>query len=156
MNSGELRAVLGAFPTGVAVVTTVDRKGSRVGLTVNSFASLSLDPPLISWALRAQSPSLTTFQSCGRFIVNILSAEQQALSTRFASPVADKFSGVPVRSSACDLPLIERCSAYLQCLVERSISIGDHVLFVGKVFAAESSSRAPLGVCRGRYFVPEL
>src|SRR5215510_3233039 len=93
----DLRHALGAYATGVAIVSTLDAQGEPVGITVNSFASLSLDPPLILWSLNAKSPSRASFDQASHFAVNVLSAEQVDLSRRFASRTAQKFSAVPMR-----------------------------------------------------------
>ncbi len=85
LDTGAVRAALGVFATGVTIVTCTDSQGAPVGLTVNSFAALSLEPPLVLWSLRAESPSLATFEAASHFAVNVLAEGQVELSRRFAS-----------------------------------------------------------------------
>jgi flavin reductase (DIM6/NTAB) family NADH-FMN oxidoreductase RutF len=146
------KRALSAVPTGVAVVTSCARDGRYIGLTVNSLASISLEPPLVSWALRLNSPILDEFRARQAFVVNLLSAEQASLSARFASAVAERFDRVGIAPSRAGLPRIEGCAAYLECTLHADFIVGDHALFVGAVHAAESSDKAALGYCRGRYF----
>lgn len=146
------RRVMGSIPTGVAVVTSADAGGAFVGLTVNSLASLSLDPPLVTWALRLESPLVSAFRSRGAFVVNLLAVDQQALSRRFASPSADRFDALDTTVTHDGLPRIEGAAAYLECVVHRDLAVGDHVLFVGTVRMATATGRRMLGYCAGRYF----
>ncbi len=146
-----LRHALGVFPTGVTVVTTLAEDGACVGLTVNSFNSLSLDPPLIMWALVRRSVNLPAFQSAERFAVNILADDQVAISRRFASHVAEKFRGVPIEAGIGGVPLIEGCAAHIECRTHSSHPGGDHILFIGRVERVQTHDRAPLVFVGGRY-----
>ena len=110
-DSRVLRSALGQFATGVTVVTTRAPGGAFVGLTVNSFSALSLEPPLILWSLRCSSPSLPVFEKAERFVVNVLAEAQVEVSRRFASPQADKFEGVPHAENAWGLPLLHCATA---------------------------------------------
>jgi flavin reductase (DIM6/NTAB) family NADH-FMN oxidoreductase RutF len=128
------RRALGFFPTGVAIMTTVDRDGTPVGLTCNSFSSVSLEPPLVLWSLRSQSRLLDVFRQAGRFAINVLSEGQKDLSTRFASSaLTDKFAGVPYVPGVLGVPLIESSGARFECSLHAEHTLGDHVLFIGKV-----------------------
>jgi flavin reductase (DIM6/NTAB) family NADH-FMN oxidoreductase RutF len=130
----EFRNALGNFPTGVAVITTTGADGRPVGLTCNSFSSVSLDPPLVSWGLRINSKNLDTFQKAGAFAINILAEDQKDLSNRFASSsIADKFEGVAWRPGLNGLPVIEDCVATFECVKFAEHVAGDHVLFLGEV-----------------------
>ena len=130
----EFRNALGSFPTGVAIITTTGADGRPVGLTCNSFSSVSLDPPLVSWGLRINSKSLETFQKAGAFAINILAEDQKDLSGRFASSsIADKFEGVAWRPGLNGLPVIEDCVATFECDKFAEHVAGDHVLFLGQV-----------------------
>lgn len=130
----EFRNALGNFPTGVAVITTTGADGRPVGLTCNSFSSVSLEPPLVSWSLRINSKSLETFQKAGAFAINILAEDQKDLSGRFASSsIADKFEGVAWRPGLKGLPVIEDCVATFECDKFAEHVAGDHVLFLGQV-----------------------
>ncbi|MFT3821404.1 MAG: flavin reductase family protein [Rubrivivax sp.] len=152
-DARELRHALGRFATGVTIVTTLDAQGQRVGLTVNSFASLSLEPPLVMWALRALSPSLPAFQGDAGFAVNVLAQDQIELSRRFASHhVVDRFAAGRWHAGAgSGLPLLEGAAAVLECERVSSQTAGDHVLFIGRVLGFSQSDRPPLVFRQGRY-----
>ena len=149
----ELRHALGRFATGVTIVTTLDAEGQRVGLTVNSFASLSLEPPLVMWALRALSPSLPAFQAGAGFAVNVLAQDQIELSRRFASHHAgDRFAaGRWSAGTSGGLPLLDGAAAVLECERVSAQPAGDHVLFIGRVLGFGQSDRPPLVFRQGRY-----
>ena len=128
-----LRQSLGQFATGVTVVTARGIDGRFVGLTVNSFASVSLDPPLILWSLMADSKLLPAFEACSYFAVNVLAENQVDISRRFAGSRTDKFSGLDLRVGAGDTPLIVVCCATFECRRETQHPGGDHVIFIGHV-----------------------
>ncbi|MBN9462593.1 MAG: flavin reductase family protein [Burkholderiales bacterium] len=151
IDTRALRRALGCFPTGVTIVTTLGADGAFVGLTVNSFNSLSLDPPLILWSLSTHSTSLRAFESAEHFAVNILADDQAAISRRFALRGPNKFHEVAVHAGLGGVPLIEGCAAYIECRAHSSMPAGDHVLFVGRVERVRTSGRAPLVYIGGRY-----
>ncbi|HVZ42215.1 MAG TPA: flavin reductase [Ramlibacter sp.] len=137
-----LRSALGTFPTGVAVMTTKGADGRPVGLTCNSFNSVSLDPPLVSWSLRLASSNLQAFTASDAFTVNILAEDQTELSSRFArKDIADKFAGVPWREGLGGAAVLEGCVASFQCEKFAAHVAGDHVLFLGKVVRFEHGGR---------------
>lgn len=146
-----LRRAFGCFPTGVTVVTTRTADGNFAGLTVNSYTSLSLEPPLILWALASHSTSLRAFESAKHFAVNILAEDQAALSRRFASRARDKFHDVATRPGIGGAPLLEGCSAHIECRMHSAQPGGDHVLFVGQVVRVDVLARTPLVYVGGRY-----
>jgi flavin reductase (DIM6/NTAB) family NADH-FMN oxidoreductase RutF/DNA-binding IclR family transcriptional regulator len=150
-----LRQVLGAFVTGVTVITTLDSQGRPHGLTANSFSSVSLDPPLILWSQSLTAPSHPVFRDAERFVVNILADDQVEVSQRFARGGADKFAGCATRPGLGGVPLIEGCSAYLECRRMDSFPGGDHVVFLGQVERIERSGRQPLVFGGGRYLVAQ-
>lgn len=151
-DSRALRSALGQFATGITVVTTRAPGGAFVGLTVNSFSALSLEPPLILWSLRCSSPSLPVFEAVDRFVVNVLAEAQVEVSRRFASPQADKFEGVAHAENAWGLPLLHGASAWFECrTVSRQIA-GDHCLFIAEVERFTLSEAAPLLFHAGGYF----
>jgi flavin reductase (DIM6/NTAB) family NADH-FMN oxidoreductase RutF len=151
-DARELRNALGTFPTGVAVVTTRAPSGAFVGLTINSFSSLSLEPPLVLWALQLASPSLGAFDRARHFAVNILAEGQVELSKRFASQLPNKFSDLEVHAGLEGLPLIAGCAARLECRAAARHNGGDHVLFIGQVERFEYDARKrPLVFYAGRY-----
>jgi flavin reductase (DIM6/NTAB) family NADH-FMN oxidoreductase RutF len=128
------RQLLGCFPTGVAVITARAADGRPVGLTCNSFSSVSLEPPLVLFSLRKASKLLGTFRDAEGFAINILSEKQDALSGRFASSrIEDKFEGVDWHAGALDLPVIGDCLASFECSTYACHAAGDHVVFIGEV-----------------------
>jgi flavin reductase (DIM6/NTAB) family NADH-FMN oxidoreductase RutF len=147
-----LRQVLGVFPTGVTVMTTCAEDGHFVGVTVNSFNSLSLDPPLILWSLSRRSGSLRPFQAASHFAVNVLAQDQAAVSRRFASRAIDKFRDVEVDVGLGGVPLVGGCAAYIECRTWSSQPAGDHVLFIGRVQRVQASGRPPLVFSGAGYF----
>jgi len=151
-DSLTLRRTLGAFTTGVTVVTLVDDAGRWQGLTVNSFNSVSLNPPLILWSLGLGTPGFEAFQNAERFVVNILAADQVAVSQRFATSIADKFAGIPVRRGLGGAPLLEGCVAALECCTETLYPGGDHIIFIGRVERLHHDpERPPLLYYQGCY-----
>ncbi|MDR7096988.1 flavin reductase family protein [Hydrogenophaga laconesensis] len=147
----DLRQALGAFGTGVTVVTTLDTASRPVGVTANSFNSVSLDPPIVLWSLRTSSPSLPAFDACGRFVINVLTLEQVPLSRRFATPVPDKFNGVPHEPGQQGLPVLTDCAAVFECRTEQRLEVGDHILYLGRVEAFHHRPGPALLFCQGRY-----
>ncbi|MDQ7954985.1 MAG: flavin reductase [Pseudomonadota bacterium] len=128
------RSALGSFPTGVAIITTTGPDGNPIGLTCNSFSSVSLDPPLVSWGLRLASKSLEAFRQSGAFAINVLAEDQKELSARFASgAIADKFDGVAWTQGHRGLPVIAGSVATFECDKFAEHLAGDHVLFLGQV-----------------------
>lgn len=146
-----LRRAFGCFPTGVTVVTTRVPDGRFVGLTVNSYTSLSLDPPLILWALGSGSASLRAFESATHFAVNILAEDQAWISRRFATRSHDKFHGVASRPGIDGVPLLEGCAAHIECRTHSLQPAGDHLLIVGQVERIDVLARSPLVYVNGRY-----
>lgn len=133
-DSRAFRDALGSFPTGVAVITAVDAQGEPVGLTCNSFSSVSLDPPLVAWGLRLSSKNLAAFRHASAFAINILAEDQKELSARFASSsITDKFTGVSWSPGYLGLPVIGECVASFECDKFAEHIAGDHVLFLGRV-----------------------
>jgi 3-hydroxy-9,10-secoandrosta-1,3,5(10)-triene-9,17-dione monooxygenase reductase component len=146
-----LRKALGHFATGVTVVTTRGISGDFAGLTVNSFSSLSLSPPLVMWSIALSAASFTTFETCSHFIVNVLAEDQIQLAERFAQSGGDKFKDLLVRESIAGTPLLDGVAASFVCRVASHYPGGDHSILIGEVLAYEQSERAPLLYVRGRY-----
>jgi flavin reductase (DIM6/NTAB) family NADH-FMN oxidoreductase RutF len=141
--SSTLRSALGAFATGVTIVTARNPQGEPVGLTCNSFAALSLSPPLVTWALQAASPSRTAFEQASHFAVNVLSNQQRSLAERFAKRSAQKFDGVAL-TSAHGLPFLHGAIAMFECKLVSAQVHGDHVLFIGEIAHFEQHPGDPL------------
>jgi 4-hydroxyphenylacetate 3-hydroxylase, reductase component len=150
-NPTAFRTALGRFVTGVTVVTTRDADGEPVGLTANSFNSVSLDPPLVLWSLARRSRSLAAFESASHFAVNVLSIEQKAISDRFARPSDDRFDGVDWFPGAGGAPVLKGCAAVFECLSEQRYEGGDHVIFLGRVERFDHENRVPLAYHAGGY-----
>lgn len=146
-----LRTALGRFTTGVTIATCRDTLGQPVGLTANSFNSLSLDPPLVLWSLRAASPALPAFESASHFAVNVLAEAQVALSRRFASPMPDRFAQGQWADGVGGVPVLAGCSAVFECTMHSHQRLGDHVLFVGEVVAMHEAALPPLVFQAGHY-----
>jgi 3-hydroxy-9,10-secoandrosta-1,3,5(10)-triene-9,17-dione monooxygenase reductase component len=155
IDKKEFRSALGAFATGVTIVTTC-HEGVDVGLTANSFNSVSLDPPMVLWSLGKTSLSLPHFAAASHFAVHVLSDDQEPLSARFATRGADKFGGVAFHRGHHELPLLTGCVARFQCRKLFEYEGGDHVIFVGEVVAFDHASKQPLLFHGGRYAVAAL
>ncbi|MCC2632239.1 MAG: peptidase [Ramlibacter sp.] len=147
----EFRAALGCFATGVTVITTLAPDGSPVGLTANSFNSVSLDPPMVLWSLARKAWSLPVFLQAQHWAVHVLAADQEALSNRFARAGEDKFAGLALETSRHGIPLLAGCAARFECRTALRQEGGDHIIFLGQVEAFERADRAPLVFLSGRY-----
>jgi len=151
IDARAFRTALGNFATGVTIVTTRSAEGDDVGITANSFNSVSLDPPMILWSLGRKAWSLPAFLQCPYFAVHVLAADQDDLSQRFAKQGADKFAGLPIERGEGNVPLLTGCSARFHCRTEFMYEGGDHIIFVGKVLSFDTGTRAPLLYHAGRY-----
>jgi flavin reductase (DIM6/NTAB) family NADH-FMN oxidoreductase RutF len=149
----DLRNCLGTFVTGVTIVTTLDAGGSPVGITANSFSSVSLEPPLVLWSQALSARSFPTFRDADRFIINILAEDQAHLSKRFAQAGEDKFANTAIRKGIGGLPIIDGCSAFLECVKEATYPGGDHAVQLGRVENFERTELHPLAFHAGRYMV---
>lgn len=148
----EFRGALGRFATGIAVVAATTPEGEAIGLTVSSFNSVSLDPPLILWSLSLDSPNLLAFRNASHYSVNILAADQREISDRFASRRGDRFAGLAWTAGLGDAPLIAGCCAWFECANEAQYPGGDHLIFVGHVERfALGQADSPLIFHSGRY-----
>lgn len=147
----DLRRAFGMFPTGVTIVTTRHPEGHPIGLTCNSFSSVSLTPPLILWSLSIYSPNLQAFLQAPYFAVNILANDQEPLSRRFASRIADRFEGIDWSEGEGSTPLIGGAAAQIQCRNEARHYSGDHVILIGQVVRYLYRDVEPLVFSRGAY-----
>lgn len=153
-SARDFRAALGMFATGVTIVTARNAEGLPVGLTANSFNSVSLSPPLVLWSLARSAGSMPDFERGSHYAINILAADQRALAERFASKtVVDRFSGVAFREGAGGAPILEGSAAVFECFNRSRYEEGDHVIFVGEVERCGRRTGAqPLIFHGGRYF----
>jgi 3-hydroxy-9,10-secoandrosta-1,3,5(10)-triene-9,17-dione monooxygenase reductase component len=150
------RNALGNFATGVTVVTARDRSGYDVGVTANSFNSVSLDPPLVLWSLDRRTRSFGTFDQAAWFVINVLAADQVALSRRFARRTeGGKFDGVRFTRGRGGAPILAGCAAHFLCRKGYSYDGGDHQILVGEVRAYQDHGRPALMFYRGKYAVPD-
>ena len=131
-DSAKFRQVLGHFPTGVTVVAAT-HEGTPVGLAVGSFASLSLEPPLVVFGIGRQSTTWPKIRAAGCFCVSILADDQEDVSRVFASKSTDKFAGIGWRRSGNGSPVVTGALAYVDCRIEQEIEAGDHHLVIGAV-----------------------
>ena len=139
------RDALGRFTTGVTIVTTRTRSGHRCGVTVNSFSSLSLDPPLVLWSLARGSSSHSAFEEAAHFVVHVLAEDQEPLARQFARSGIDRFAGIAVEDGPEGLPMLPDAAARFECRTLCRHWGGDHVIFVGQVEAfALAADRRPL------------
>lgn len=151
LDPRELRDVLGHFATGVAVVTTCDARNAPVGMTVNSFASVSLDPAEILWSIASSAPSRDAFATHRAFAVNVMPEDYKEQTLQFARPSDNKFDGVAWRRGWRDVPVLDAAIATLECDVKDMIRSGDHEIIVGSVRAMDRSDGNPLLFFRGQF-----
>jgi len=147
----DFRNALGTYATGVTVITAAGPGGKPYGLTCNSFASVSLNPPLVLWSLVVYSSSLTVFQNASHFTVNVLGASQQELANRFAKSSDDKFAGLDWSPGLGNAPVLAESVANFQCRSVNRYYGGDHVIFLGAVEAYSYNREEPLLFARGTY-----
>jgi flavin reductase (DIM6/NTAB) family NADH-FMN oxidoreductase RutF len=145
------RNALGSFATGVTIVTARDDSGKPVGLTANSFNSVSLDPPMVLWSLSLHSGSLSVFRDADNWAVHVLAADQQTMSDRFARPGRDKFDGLEMADGPEGAPLLEGCAARFGCRARFEYEGGDHAIFLGEVIDFDRREAEPLIYHGGQY-----
>ena len=147
------RDACGHFATGVVVATCLDGSGAPAGVTVNSFTSVSLQPPLILFCLDNEAYSKQVFADVDRFAINMLSGAQQELSTAFARSQSDRFDGVAYTEGRAGVPLLTGALCHLECTVEHRYPGGDHEIIVGRVtdLSIERPDERPLIYYKGRY-----
>lgn len=152
-SAGDFRAALGLFATGVTIVTARAADGSLIGLTANSFNSVSLEPPLVLWSLAKRAGSLPVFAKGSHYAINILAADQKALAQRFASKGLDKYEGVAFTEGSGGAPVLAGVAASFECFNRSQYDEGDHVIFVGQVErCASDAAKSPLIFHGGRFF----
>ncbi|KQU83246.1 flavin reductase [Mesorhizobium sp. Root102] len=155
-DSGEFRRALGSFLTGVTIVTTVSAEGEPRGFTANSFASVSLEPPLVLVCIAKKALGHSAFSTSKGFAINILSESQKAQSGIFASKAADKFATVTWQPGQSGNPLIDGSVAVFDCAMHKLVDAGDHSILIGRVRDFSHNGAQPLGYCRGTYVTPGL
>ena len=156
MDAYDFRQLCGRLATGIAVVTARDTAGRPAGMTVNSFASVSLDPPLVSIALDHAASMHGVLQASEQYTINILESHQEALSRRFASGQADRFEGIGFPPDANGRIVLDGTLAHLSCERVAAVPAGDHTIFIGRVVGGAAAEHGrPLLYYRGGYADPE-
>lgn len=135
----------------MTVVTSVGENGKPVGLVVNSFSSVSLDPPQILWSIGLKSPSRRAFCEHAGFAVNIMGADSKEETLRFCTPSEDKFADVDWSPGHFGVPVLHSAIATLECRTEQRIISGDHEIFIGRVLRVDHQDLAPLLFHRGKF-----
>ncbi len=152
-STPEFRASLGMFATGVTIVTARTPAGVLVGLTANSFNSVSLNPPLVLWSLAKSASSMAVLSTGSHYAINILAADQKELAERFASRREDRWSGVAFTEGVCGAPLLDGAAATFECFNRSRYEEGDHVIFVGEVErCSQREGASPLLFHGGRFY----
>lgn len=152
IDQREFRNTLGTFATGITIITTQTQEGSLVGVTINSFASVSLDPPMVLFSLNRESPLREIFLKSEHFNVCVLSQDQEKLSNLFASPDPNKFDKVDWNSGQNGMPVLNATLATLECTRQTTYEGGDHTIFIGEVTHHESNAQGkPLLYFNGGY-----
>ena len=151
-DNRDLRNALGRFATGIAIVTAIDPDGHPIGLTVNSFSAVSLEPALVLWCLDNASHNLEAFRRASHHAINILSLEQQDVSNRFATWPTDRFVGLAWQPGFGGAPLFTDCCANFEVANETMHAGGDHTIFIGRVERfCENTELVPLIFHAGQY-----
>ncbi len=151
LDKAEYRRALGAFMTGVTVVTTIDVHDEPWGVTANSFTSVSLDPPLVLVCLGKKGRTYPTFQATQKFGINILSLEQKDLALHFASSVENRFFGIQWSGKTDGAPILPGATAWFNCSVRERFEASDHEIILGEVVEFERTDATPLGYCSSTF-----
>lgn len=152
-SAPEFRSALGMFATGVTIVTMRTSAGELVGLTANSFNSVSLSPPLVLWSLGQSASSMPAMAAGTHYAVHVLAADQKALAERFAGPKAERWDGVAFRDGVSGAPVLDGAAAVFECFNRSRYPEGDHTIFVGEVEACSHRVGAsPLLYHGGRFY----
>ena len=152
IDPDSFRSVLGRFASGITVITTIDREKRDVGMTVSAFCSVSLHPPLVQACIDREASLFAALSESASFGVNILAAEQEALSRRFATAESTRrFEGIGYKRGESGVILLDDALAHLECRIVASHEVGDHTMFVGEVESATARNARPLLYYRGGY-----
>ena len=152
IDPADFRRALSCFATGVAVVTALDEQGNKVGITVSSFNSVSLTPPLVLWSVGKESYSYDVFAVADYFAVHILTSGQKDLCDRFAQSGDNKFGGLDCREGIHGVPVLPEFAACFECETEHVYPGGDHKIIVGRVHRFEERDAEPLIYHRSEFF----
>ncbi len=144
MDPDLFRRACAQFATGVAIASAKDAEGQPHGMTINSFTSVSMDPPMVLICVDYTANLLSIFEQCGQYGLSFLSRQQQALSTRFAQRGQNRFGGMPWVAGSTGVPLIPGALAHLECRIAKSVAAGDHTVLIAEVVSADIQSGSPL------------
>ena len=150
-SKSDFRNALGSFATGVTIITALGKNGQKIGMTANSFNSVSLDPALVLWSIDKQSNCFEDFIAADAFAIHVLAEDQQSLSNLFAKTGADRFANIDSVEGISGVPLLPHYSACFQCVAEHQYDGGDHMILVGKVVEFTDNGHKPLVFHRGKY-----
>ena len=150
-DSHTFRRTLGHFATGVTIITARSTDGRPIGMTCNSFASVSLDPPLVQWSIAKTSRNYTTIGLAEHFAVHVLDATQRDLCRQFSAKEGDRFANVELEVGLHDLPLLTRYHARFECGVHARYDAGDHTILIGSVLRLSELEGEPLVFYRGEF-----
>ena len=145
------KSIMGNYPTGVCVITSTTNEGVPVGLTVNSFASVSLDPTLILWSIDKRVSTYEVFNNMKNFVVHILGSEQASICSLFATKDVDRFSQCKWEMSTNNQPIISDCAAILECQTFQTVDAGDHLIIIGEVTNLQNNEKNPLMYHRRKF-----
>lgn len=153
-DAKNFRRALGQFPTGVTVVTTLDKDGNPIGVTASSFNSVSMDPPLVLWSVAKNAYSAKIFETTEHFVINVLAESQTAISNACARQGEDKFANLQYKEGVGGCPILADTSAFFECKTWQLYDGGDHIIVVGEVMNYESNQELkPLVFACGSYAV---
>lgn len=147
----ELRNALGSFATGVTIITALGKNGQKIGMTANSFNSVSLTPPLVLWSIGKSTNCFEDFMAADAFAVHILAEDQQEVSNRFATTGVDRFAQLECTEGLSGTPILPHYSACFQCKMSQQYDGGDHIIMVGEVTEFIDNKLQPLLFYRGSY-----
>jgi flavin reductase (DIM6/NTAB) family NADH-FMN oxidoreductase RutF len=143
-NQKVFKEIMGSYPTGVTIITTTDSNGNPVGLTVNSFTSVSLNPLLVLWCIDHKANSFEAFQECDGFAIHTLASDQKDLCWAFAGKEPDKFSIAKWSLSENNLPILDGSYGVMQCKVAQRVDAGDHTILIGEVVELSKTDKDPM------------
>lgn len=152
------RKALSIFPTGVTVITTLANGSEKAGITVSSFNSVSLSPPLILWSIERKAPEYKIFSQSAYFCVNVLAEDQENISMQFANPYQDKFKEIQTFINAENMLCLKSCAAWFECKTWNRYDGGDHLIIVGEVTGFKRNDKQPLLFLNGDYYkvIPKI
>jgi 3-hydroxy-9,10-secoandrosta-1,3,5(10)-triene-9,17-dione monooxygenase reductase component len=147
----EFRNALGGFATGITIITALGKNGQKVGMTANSFNSVSLTPPLILWSIGKNTNCFEDFMAAEAFAVHVLAEDQQDLSNLFATSGIDRFANLDCTEGLSGIPLLPHYSVCFQCKMSHQYEGGDHIIMLGEVIEFTDNQHQPLLFHRGNY-----